>query len=142
MSTVEKYIAIAGLGLFIMFVGEIITLYNFMIEPEQVIEPTPKILQFISIGVAPACIMTGVSYLMSRRYGSKIIAWIIISGGVILLCGMAYAYTLIDKIDPDHLVDAVIMVPILFMIVAIPVIFVGTLLLRIRKPKSKKSNYV
>ena len=59
---VEKYIAAAGLGLFIMFAGEIITIYNFMQdvpgETESfILEPDPKILQFISIGAAPAVIM-------------------------------------------------------------------------------------
>jgi hypothetical protein len=39
---IEKYIAAASLGLFIMFVGEIITLYDFMIEPPREIEPEPK----------------------------------------------------------------------------------------------------
>ncbi len=53
---VEKYIAAASLGLFVMFVGEIITLYVFMIEPLQPDDPfsiigeyeaNPKIFQFI-----------------------------------------------------------------------------------------------
>ena len=139
---VEKYIAIAGLGLFVMFVGEIITLYNFIIEPIREIEPTPKILQFISIGVAPAVIMVGVSYLMSRRYGSKVIAVIIMAGGAVLLGGMGYAHTLVDKIDPAYLTDVIMILPILFMIVSIPVIFVGSLLLRIKSPRSKKNKYV
>ena len=42
---VEKYIAAASLGLFIMFVGEIITMYNFMQDTTEhtssfLIEPT------------------------------------------------------------------------------------------------------
>ena len=50
---IEKYIAVASLGLFVMFVGEILTLYDFMIDPPREVQPTPKILQFISISVAP-----------------------------------------------------------------------------------------
>jgi len=104
---VEKYIAAASLGLFIMFVGEIITLYNFIIEPVRDIEPGPKVLQFISIGVAPAVILAGTAFLFVRGRGSKLIGGMIIAGGAIMLTGMVYAYSLLDYIDPDHLVEAV-----------------------------------
>ena len=135
---IEKYIAAASLGLFIMFVGEIITIYNFMIEPEREIEPEPKILQFISIGVAPAVILAATSFIMSKRYGSKPIGMMIIAGGSILLVGMFIAQTMIENIDPDYLVDAVLIVPPLFILVSIPTIIFGAILLRVKKRKPKK----
>ncbi len=104
---IEKYIAAAGLGLFIMFVGEIITIYNFMQDaPEQTsaffLEPDPKILQFISIGVSPAIIMATVSFIISKRYGSKPIGMMIIAGGSILLGGMAIAHYMINGINSEY----------------------------------------
>src|SRR3972149_2856760 len=96
---IEKYIAAASLGLFIMFVGEINTLYYFMIQPPIDVEPEPKILQFISIGVAPACVLAGTTFIMSKRYGSKPIGLMIIASGVILFVGMLIARSLIDSID-------------------------------------------
>ena len=33
--------------------------------------PDPKLIQFVSIGVAPAGILAAVAYIMSRNYGSK-----------------------------------------------------------------------
>ena len=135
---IEKYIAAASLGLFVMFVGEIITLYDFMIEPVRDVEPEPKVLQFISIGVAPAVILAGTSYIMSKRYGSKPIGWMIIAGGVILLIGMIYAQLLLDDIEPSYLTQAVTITPPLFIAVSIPVIIVGVLLLRIKTRKPKK----
>lgn len=135
---VEKYIAAAGLGLFVMFVGEIITLYDFMIEPVREIEPTPKILQFISIGAAPALIMVGVSYLMAKRYGSKPIGYMTISGGIVLFVGMMYSYTLLDEIDKQYLLPAVSIIPVLFMAVSIPVVVLGVMLLRVKKQRPKK----
>ena len=135
---IEKYIAAASLGLYIMFVGEILTLYNFMIEPQIEVEPAPKVLQYISIGVAPAVILTGVSYIMAKRYGSKPIGAMIISGGAILLVGMLLAQTLLDSIDEVYLVQTVTITPPLFMIVSIPVIIVGVLLLRVKKRRPKK----
>lgn len=138
---IEKYIAIASLGLFIMFVGEIVTIYIFMIDPPREIEPTPKILQFISIGIAPAVVLAGVSFIMARRYGSKIIGTLITAGGIILLAGMAYSFTLVDDIEPEYREFAVELTPVLFMVVAIPVIVVGAMLYRIRKPKPKKDYF-
>ena len=138
---VEKYLAAASLGLYIMFVGEILTLYNFMIEPQVEVEPDPKVLQYISIGVAPAVILTGVSYIMSKRYGSKPIGTMIISGGAILLVGMLFAQTLLGYIEEAYLTQAVTITPPLFMVVSIPVIIFGAFLLRIKKRRPKKEYF-
>jgi hypothetical protein len=133
------YIAIAGIGLYAIFVGEIITIFNFMIDPTltDFFEPKSKILQFISIGVAPAVIMSGTSYMMARKFGSKQIGRLIIAGGIVLLVGMSYAYTMLDSIDKDYHVFTVIIVPPLFMAVSIPVMIVGALLFRIKKRPKK-----
>ena len=131
------YIAMAGIGLYAMFVGEIISIFNFMSEQTLAIEPESKILQFISIGAAPAVIMSGTSYMIARKFGSKQIGWLVIAGGVILLVGMSYAYTMLDSIDKDYHVLTVIITPPLFMAVAIPVIIVGSLLFRIKKRPKK-----
>ncbi len=133
------YIAMAGIGLYAIFVGEIITIFNFMIDPTltDFFEPESKILQFISIGVAPAVIMSGTSYMMARKFGSKQIGRLIIAGGIVLLVGMSYAYTMLDSIDKDYHVFTVIIVPPLFMAVSIPVMIVGALLFRIKKRPKK-----
>ncbi len=129
------YIAIAGIGLYAIFVGEIITIFNFMIDPTltDFFEPESKILQFISIGVAPAVIMSGTSYMMARKFGSKQIGWLVIAGGIVLLVGMSYAYTILDSIDKDYQVFTVIITPPLFIVVSIPVMIVGALLFRLKK---------
>ena len=128
------YIAMAGIGLYAIFVGEIISIFHFMSEQTfETFEPASKMLQFISIGVAPAVIMSGTSYLIARKYGSKQIGWLVIAGGIVLLVGMSYAYTMLDSIDKDYQVFTVIITPPLFIVVSIPVMIVGALLLRIKK---------
>jgi activator of 2-hydroxyglutaryl-CoA dehydratase len=130
-----------------MFVGEMISIYIFMTDVPETFEfgldfdPTPKILQFISIGVAPAGVMAGLSYLMARRYGSKPIGYLIIAGGVVMLVGMAYVYTLVDKIEDSFLTDTVIFTPVLFMVLSAPVMLVGASLLKIKKKRSKKEYF-
>ena len=142
---IEKYIAIAALGLFVMFSAEIFTVYYFMLyqtdESNLVIEPEAKIYQFISIGVAPALILTGVSFIMVKRRGSKQIGIMIISGGIILLVGMAYSYVLVDGLAENYKAPAVLLVPPLFMVVSIPVILIGIRLLKNKKIKQKKDYF-
>ena len=132
------YIAMAGIGLYAIFVGEIISIFHFMSEQIfETFEPASKILQFISIGVAPAVIMSGTSYLIARKFGSKQIGWLVIAGGIVLLVGMSCAYTMLDSIDKDYQVFTVIITPPLFIVVSIPVMIVGALLLRIKKRPKK-----
>ena len=132
------YIAMAGIGLYAIFVGEIISVFNFMSDQTfATFEPESKILQFISIGAAPGLIMSGTSYMLARKFGSKQIGWLVIVGGIVLLVGMSYAYTILDSIDKDYQVFTVIITPPLFMAVSIPVMIVGALLFRIKK-RSKK----
>ena len=132
------YIAMAGIGLYAIFVGEIISIFHFMSEQTYVtFEPESKILQFISIGAAPGVIMSGTSYMLARKFGSKQIGRLVIAGGIVLLVGMSYAYTMLDSIDKDYQVLTVIIIPPLFMVVSIPIIIVGALLFRIKK-RSKK----
>jgi len=128
------YIAMAGIGLYAIFVGEVISIFHFMSEQTlATFEPKSKILQFISIGVAPAVIMSGTSYMIARKFGSKQIGWLVIAGGIILLAGMSYAYTMLDSIAKDYQVFTVIITPPLFIVVSIPVMVVGALLFRIKK---------
>ena len=87
----EKYLAIAGLALSVFFVAEIITLFNFMIESTDADffrDPAAKVLQFISISAAPGLVLTGTSWMLARKFGSKQVGSIIIAGGIVLLVGM------------------------------------------------------
>ena len=143
----EKWLAATSVGLFAMFVGEMISIYNFMIDvPEDfqfagAFAADPKILQFISIGIAPAGVLAGVAFIMSKHYGSKPIGMLIIGGGIILLIGMFVCYSLIEKIDEPYISDAVLYVPILFMILSVPVILFGAYLIKHKKKRPKKEYF-
>ncbi len=145
--SLEKWAALASIGLFAMFVGEMISIYHFMIDiPANLefavaFEPSPKILQFISIGVAPASILAGLSFILSRRYGSKQIGAMILGSGIILLIGMAYCYTLLDKLVDSYVIDSVVITPPLFMGISIPVMIVGIILIKTNKKRPKKEYF-
>lgn len=137
---IEKYLAVAALGLFAMFGGEINVFYNYLINPTSEVDPEPKVLMYISIGAAPAMSIAGTAFLMSKRYGSRSIGAIIVAGGLILLGSMYYANTLIPKIDKNYLVYTVGIVPQLFMLVSLPIIGIGSWLFR-TKPRPKKEYF-
>ena len=133
----EKYIAIAGIALCVMFVGMIITIFQFMNEPTIDIHPAEKILQFISKSIAPATVMFGTSFMLARKFGSRQIGSLIITGGMIVLVGMFVANTLIDDIDKSYRVYTVTITPPLFMLVSIPIMIFGALLFRLKKRPKK-----
>lgn len=141
---IEKWLAVTSVALFTMFAGEMISVYNFMnTVPEDAVvaqgfEPDPKLIQFVSIGVAPAGILSAVAFIMSRNYGSKQIGILIIVGGIILLVGNIISYSMIDSIRDSYLTDAVKYLPILFTILSAPVMAVGVSLILKRKKRPKK----
>ena len=81
--------------------------------------------------------MTGSSYMIARKFGSKQIGWLVIAGGIVLLVGMSYAYTMLDSIEKDYHIFTVVITTPLFMVVSIPVIIVGALLFRLKKRSRK-----
>lgn len=145
--SLEKWVAIASVGLYAMFVGELISIYHFMtdipanFEFGVAFDPSPKILQFISIGVAPASVLSALSFILSRRYGSKQIGSMILGGGIILLIGMVYCYTLLDDLVNSYVTDAVIITPPLFMGISIPIMIVGIILIKTNKKRPKKEYF-
>ena len=133
----EKYIAIAGIALCVMFVGMIITIFQFMNEPTIDIHPTEKVLQFISMSIAPATVMFGTSFMLARKFGSRLVGSLIITGGIVVLVGMFVANTLVDDIDKSYRVYTITITPPLFMLVSIPIMIFGALLFRLKKRPKK-----
>ena len=141
---IEKWLAITSVALFAMFAGEMISVYNFMLTVEEdfgfarSFDANAKIIQFISIGVAPAGVLAAVAFIMSRQYGSRQIGGLIMVGGVVLLVGMLVCYSMIEKIDDIYLTDAVKFLPILFIALSPVVIAVGAYLSKQKKKRPKK----
>ena len=144
---IEKWLAITSTALFGMFSGEMISIYYFMGNVPEAFEfglsfvADPKIFQFISIGVAPAGILAGVPFIMTKRYGSKTIGRLIILGGVILLLGMLVCYSMLDTMDPVFITDIVQYSPVLFIIMSFPVMGFGAYLTKLKPIRPKKDYF-
>ena len=137
---IERWISVASLGLFIMFVAQMISISVYLAHPSHDIDPSSEIKEFISIGIAPAIILTGSSYLMGRKYGSRFVGSVIISGGIITILGMYYVTILIKQIQDIYLVPELTLGPFIFIVISIPVMILGSLLFRL-KPKPKRDYF-
>jgi hypothetical protein len=138
---IEKWVAAASLGMFIMFVAELASISIFLKHPSYDIDPSSQMREFISISGAPALILAGSSFLLARRYGSRLCGSLIIAGGIVTIVGMYYVSTmLVPNIPPVYLVSELSITPTLFMVISIPVIIIGSLLFK-SKPKPKRDYF-
>jgi hypothetical protein len=136
----EKYIAIGSIVMYAIFAAEMITLFNFMIESTDADffrDPAAKVLQFISISAAPGLVLTGTSWMLARKFGSKQVGSIIIAGGIVLLVGMLYANIMLGQLDNKFHVFTVDITPPLFMCVSIPIMIFGARLFKLKKRPKK-----
>lgn len=137
---IEKWISVASLGLFIMFVGQMISISIYLTHPSQDIDPSSQIKEFVSISIAPAIILSGSAYMMGRRYGSRFAGSLIVSGGLITIIGMYYVTILIKQIQDAYLVPELTVGPFIFMATSVPVIIIGALLFKL-KPMPKQDYF-
>lgn len=137
---IEKWVAAASLGLFVMFVAQMISICVYLSNPSHDIDASSQIKEFVSISVAPALVLAGSSFLLGRRYGSRLSGSLIISGGIITIGGMYYVGMLIPKIIPAYVVPELTLSPIVFTATSIPVIILGALLFRV-KPMPKRDYF-
>ena len=137
---IERWVAVASLGLFVMFVAQMISISVYLAHPSHDIDPSSEIREFISISVAPALVLAGSSFVLARRYGSRLVGSLIISGGLVTIGGMYYVNTLIAKITPAYVVPELTSSPMVFSITGIAVIAIGVLLFRV-KPMPKRDYF-
>jgi hypothetical protein len=137
---IERWVSVASLGLFVMFVAQMISVCVFLTHPSEDIDLSSEIREFISISIAPALVLAGTSFVLARRYGSRLIGSLLISGGIITIGGMYYVNTLIPKIASVYVVPELTDAPAVFMVTSIPVIILGIMLFRL-KPMPKRDYF-
>ncbi len=137
---IERWISVASLGLYIMFAAQMISISIYLTHPSEDIDPSSEVKEFISIGIAPAIVLTGSAFMMGRRYGSRFIGSVIIAGGIITIIGMYYVTILIKQIPVVYLVPELTIGPFVFIATSIPVMIIGALLFRL-KPMPKRDYF-
>jgi hypothetical protein len=141
----ESWMSIASLGLSIMLVALLLSLYNFLIGPDgdgpqRVVEPGSLLLQIIFISGAPGLVMAGFVFGMAKTYGTKVGGMLLLAAGVIMIAGMAIGIDMLPRIDDQYLVGAMPYAPYFFMGAGAGVAAVGGYLLAISGRRARYSN--
>lgn len=123
--------------MFILFTAQTVEISIFLKNPTYEIDPSSMTREFLSITAGPAMILAGTSYLMARRYGSRLCGSFILAGGIITMAGMLYANTIIPGIPAQFAVLEIKLIPTIFIGVSAAVIAVGAMLFRVR-PRPKR----
>ncbi|MEM2141227.1 MAG: hypothetical protein QXJ74_03760 [Nitrososphaera sp.] len=117
----ETWVALASLGLSVMFVALVISFYNFLIGPEgqgpdRVVDPAGLLIQQVSISAGPSIILAVFSFVMAKGTGNKQAGVFLIGAGIIMIAGMFFASTLVPLIKNEFVVGGVGIVPYPFMV--------------------------
>jgi hypothetical protein len=130
----ETWVSIASLALSAMFVALMISLYNFLIGPgglgpQQVVDPQGLLGELVSISGAPAVILAGIAFAMSKAFGTKSGGLLLIAAGIVMIAGMAVTATMVPRIGPQFFVPGIDSVPYVFMAAGAGIIATGVILL-------------
>ena len=116
-----------------MFVLLIFSFYNFLIGnegegPDRYVDIFGVIIMTISISAAPALILAGIAFGLSRNYVNKLTSLVLSFAGVIIIIGMIIAINLTPEINSEFYQPILIIVPYIFIAGGIGVLIIGLLL--------------
>jgi hypothetical protein len=141
----EDWTGLASLGLSVMFVVLLLSLYNFLIGPEgegpeRVVDPGSLILQIIFISAAPGLALAGFAFGMARSFGSKIGGMAVLAGGIIMAAGMAASLSILARIPDQYVVGVVGIAPYFFMAAGAGMAAVGAYMIVALKKRRRLSD--
>jgi hypothetical protein len=128
MINLETSLSLASLGLVVMFVLLMYSFLSFLIGPKalgQVVQPEGVIIQIVSISAAPGIVLTGITFLMVKNYGSKLIGTIICVSGIVLLIGIILTRNMIAKIPESLYIPGIVPGTYAILASAIGIIIIG-----------------
>ena len=148
MVNLETSVALASLGLIVMFVLIMYSFISFLIGPQSqgpdiVVQPEGVLIQVVSISAAPGIILAGVTFGLVRYYGSRKIGTIISICGSVLIIGNILVLSIIPKIPQILFVPGII--PLTYGLIAagIGIIILGIIVItregKITRPFGEES---
>jgi hypothetical protein len=134
----EDWASLASLGLAVMFVALLLSFYNFLIGPEgsgpeRVVEPGSLLIQLLFISAAPCMVLAGFAFVIAKTYGSPVGGSLLITGGIIIVVGMAVGLSMVPKIPSQYIVGAVGVAPFIFMPVGAGITGIGGYMLAVSR---------
>ncbi|MFZ0326575.1 MAG: hypothetical protein WBP64_16480 [Nitrososphaeraceae archaeon] len=130
MAKLETWLSFACLGLCAMYVALLLSFYNFLIGPNgngpnTVVDPTAIIVQIVSISGAPALVLCGIVFAMTKGSRNKNAGLILLAAGIILISGIVSLKSVVTKIPERMMISNFEPLNYVFLIAGIAVILIG-----------------
>lgn len=142
----EDWTALASLGMSVMFVGLLISFYNFLIGPDgqgpqRQVFVFPVQMQIMSISGIPAIIMAGIDYVLAKNSNARRAGLVLVGAGVVMVVGMVVAAPMIPKIREEFLMEVIDVIPHVFAIGGAGIAAVGALLVMKAKGVNEQTSF-
>lgn len=136
--------SITSLGLAIMFVLLIISFYNVLIGtegqgPDRYVDVRGVVVKTLSISGVPSIILAGISFGLSKNYGSRLVGLVLALTGVVLIIGMVVALSMSPMITDEFFHPLIVLVPYTFIAVGFAIFIIGFIFYLKSKKKNNKT---
>jgi drug/metabolite transporter (DMT)-like permease len=127
-----------------MFVLLIISFYNVLIGtegqgPERYVDVRGVVVKTLSISGVPSIILAGISFGLSKNYGSRLVGLVLALTGVVLIIGMVIALSKSLMITDEFFHHLIVLVPYTFIAVGFAIFIIGFIFYLKSKKKNNKT---
>ncbi len=127
-----------------MFVLLIISFYNVLIGtegqgPERYVDVRGVVVKTLSISGVPSIILAGISFGLSKNYGSRLVGLVLALTGVVLIIGMVIALSKSLMITDEFFHPLIVLVPYTFIAVGFAIFIIGFIFYLKSKKKNNKT---
>ena len=127
-----------------MFVLLIISFYNVLIGnegqgPERYVDVRGVVVKTLSISGVPSIILAGISFGLSKNYGSRLVGLVLALSGVVLIIGMVISLSMSSRITAEFFHPLIVLVPYTFIVGGIAIFIIGSIVYLKTKKGIKKT---
>ncbi len=140
----ETGLALAALGLHVMFVVYASSFYFALSKPIQIgnIVALPELAwQLLTVGIflfgLPGFGLAGIAYILAKRDAPRVVSVILIAQGIVMPLGMLYASALANNMSEDYKTDTLLTLPQIFLIAGFAPIGLGVHLAKLKPMKRR-----
>jgi len=132
----ETAMALAALGLHVMFVAYLSSFYHALSRPVElgtiILIPWQLLIVGIFLFGAPGFGLAAIAYILSKRDAPKVVSMILIAQGILMPLGMLYISTLANNITEEYKSTELLFVPQIFFAAGFAPIGLGVHLARLK----------
>lgn len=132
----ETGMALAALGLHVMFVAYLTSFYYALSRPIElgsiILIPWQLLIVGMFLFGFPGFGLAVVAYILSKREATRMVSMILIAQGIVMPLGMLYSSMLANDITEEYKSVELLMVPQIFLVAGFTMIGLGVHLARLK----------